>query len=317
MKIKKTVISLILLSALVAACFNVSAYSGTLTINDRTSDVYKTDDVDIVENISHPDADIKKVTCTQTGQEVEISMQLEEGGTFGDDLLTYYIIYLITTGASPDLYYQILYTSEVMNEGTTGNPIAILYGLDDVITEDSFSGKDTDTITFSFKLKDSSERIISLSALSIKQVLTTNEQYADIAPDNLETDDVGPTGSLTVDAGGPYSVKSSNSLSLTGSIEDGVASDYTWLWKIDDSNIELDGQNSEHTFKLSGEYTGVLYVFDGEGNWGSDYFEVNVTSKSGGSSSGGGETNDEPGFELVIVVAAIALIAIVLKRKRK
>jgi hypothetical protein len=305
MRIKKIVISLMLLSALVASSFNVSAYNGTLIVNDGTSDVIS----DVDENISLPNVDIKELKCIQTGQMVEISLQLEDGGKFEDSSI--FFIFLKTTSSSPDVYYQIIYAEVLIPESTTGNPVTIMY-VDDVITEDSFSGRGTNKITFEFKLKESSERIVSLSAISTD----ISYKYADAAPDNLEADEYGIVPNLDVDAGDPYSTKTSESLSLTGTIDDGDASDYTWLWKIDESNIEFEGQNPSYTFKIPDIYTGILYVFDDEGNWGYDYFEINASSKSGGSSGGGG-TNEEPGFELVIVVAAIAIIAIALRRKRK
>ena len=75
----------------------------------------------------------------------------------------------------------------------------------------------------------------------------------------------------------------------------------------------LEGQNPTHVFDIPGQYTGSLYVYTLTGNFGKADFAVNV---SGVAMSNGADDNKQPGFEVILVIAAIAIAVIILRRNK-
>ncbi len=308
--IKKTMISIIILAGLIFSAINVSAYDTTLTIDDETNDIVKGDDEgNTWENYSYPNVDIVELKGVQTGKKLEITLKLEQTGEIEDSLLTTYLITLITTYEHGG--YIMTYNSDLVSElGGTG-PILIMDGFGNLVNSTSFSGVGTNTLSFSFNLKSTDERTIGLGALAGKT--SGNYSYADRAPEDFDEMSLGMN--LYPNAGGSYEVKTDETLQLSGSIEEGDPSDYNWLWIIDDTSIEIQGQNpTTDALKTKDIYTGRLYVYDGQGNWGLDVFEVNVT---GTSSNPDPTPNDEPGFELILVVAAVVIALILFRKKKK
>lgn len=310
---KKTYIVLLsIVSILVISTINVSAYDGSITITDGTSDVKKTDDEgNQWENYRYDNIDIKELKCVQTSKKVEITLKLNETGVIEDSFSAFYLIALITTGI--DGAFMMVYNSDILGEFGGTDPILIFDGQGDLISPTSFSGVDTNTLSVSFNLKSSNERVISIGASAFKttETGTSNFTYTDSAPDFFDEASFGMN--IYPDAGGFYEVNVSETFQLSGTLEEGSPSDYDWIWVIDNTSIELIGQNPTHIFKTKDTYTGRLYVYDGEGNWGLDTFELSVK----GTSTNGGNNNEQPGFELIFFILAAAIALLIFRKKKK
>jgi len=308
---KKTYIVLLsIISMLVVSTVNVSAYDGTLTIIDETGDVEKTDAAgNVTPNNVYPDIDLKTLSFKQTGKQVDVTMKLAEGGVFQEDLVTFYVIVLITT--SPNGEYDIFYSGGLAIEA--GSPLIVLSNADEEGIEsiDEYTGKGTDTLQFSFNLMDKNERLLSVL------VMNTKDDYVDVYPQNIEDiEDINQVTDIQINAGGTYNVTTGKSLQLSGAVVSGeITNDHEWFWTFDDSSITLEGKNPpKYTFNTPDNYTGTLYVYDGKGSWGLDTFEVIVT---GASTNGGNNNNNQPGFELILVIAAVAITLLIFRKKKK
>jgi hypothetical protein len=307
---KKTYIFLLsIISMLVVSTVNVSAYDGTLTITDETGDVEKTDEAgNVTPNNIYPDIDLKTLSFKQNGKQVDVTMKLADGGVFQEDLLTFYVIVLITT--SPNGEYDIFYSGGLAIEA--GSPLIVLSNADEEGIEsiDDYTGKGTDTLQFSFDLMDKNERLLSVL------IMNTKDDYVDVYPQNIE--DIGDINEVTdiqINAGGTYNITTGKSLQLSGAVVSGeITNDHEWFWTFDDSSITLEGKNPTYTFNTPDNYTGTLYVYDGKGSWGLDNFEVIVT---GASTNGGNNNNNQPGFELILVIAAVAITLLIFRKKKK
>jgi len=75
-------------------------------------------------------------------------------------------------------------------------------------------------------------------------------------------------GSLTVEAGGPYSGIIGEEIQFNGIVQGGVGP-YSWLWDFGDGNSSVE-QNPTHIYQNDGEYSLSLVVNDDEGAYGSD-----------------------------------------------
>jgi hypothetical protein len=195
-----------------------------------------------------------------------------------------------------------------------GIPIIILHNLEDEITVNGYSGKDTDTLKFSFDLTDKNQRLLGVLFASSKSSLDTDFEYLDFYPEDYQGDeDPIDIFGIQIDAGGPYNVETGESLQLSGLVESGeINNNYEWFWTFDDSSITLEGQNPTYKFRIPDIYTGKIYIYDGKGSWSVNNFEVNVT----GTNIDVDNNNNEPGFELILVIAALA-VALLLFRKKK
>ena len=306
---KKTYIILLsIISMLVVSTVNVSAYDGTLNITDEINDIIKAEEDGTVSfNNTYPDVDFETLSLKQIGKQVDVTVKLAEGGEFQEDLTTFYVIVILTT--SPYGEYDIFYSGALAIEA--GSPLIILSYTSDEGLEaiDDYTGKGTDTLQFSFDLMDRNERLIS--AL----VMITKDDYSDVYPYNIEDiEDIEGITDIEINAGGSYNIKTNQDLQLSGTVISGeITNDHEWFWTFDDSSITLEGKNPSYNFKIPDTYTGTLYVYDGEGSWGKDTFQVNVT---GTSTNGGNNNNNEPGFELIIVIAAVAIALLILRKKK-
>jgi hypothetical protein len=240
-------------------------------------------------------------------------MELEPTGEFKEALTTAYMVTLITT--STFLGYIITFTGlnwgDVLGDDYSDftDQVIITDGEDNIINATSYSGIGTNTLTVEFNLQNNYERIISISAMSTE--ILGNYSYGDNVPDDFD-EELGMN--LNPNAGDTYNVNAGKSVTLSGILDEGDAEDYEWLWTFDESSITLTGHNPSHVFNIPDIYTGIAFVYDGQGNWGAAFFEVNVSAASAGN---GGGTNEEPGFELILVIAAIAVALILLRKKKK
>ena len=318
---KKTyIILLLIISMLTVSTINVSAYDGTLIITDEINDVEKIDEEGTTTlNNAYPDVDLKSVSFNQNGKELDITMKLTEGGEFGD-LTSVFMIDLFTTSNDVDSdygEYQIIYSSitELINQ--TGSPFIIAYGnYEEEIPVNEYTDDDTDTLEFSFDLIDKNQRLLGAMIITNKYNPEEGNYYSDTYPQNIQGDEDIPSELYTIDidAGGPYNAKTGQSISFSGVVLSGeITSGHEWFWTFDDSSITLNGQNPSYKFNAPETYTGTLYIYDGKSSWGLDTFEVIVT----GTSINGGNNNNEPGFEIILVIAAIAIALLIFRKKKK
>jgi hypothetical protein len=311
MKTIKFVLSIVFITMLVTSMCptNAATIERNITIEDDTGDVVNETGIEV----TYDDVDIKQITCVQTGTKVDLEFKIVGGNlsTSGISLLgtlsttSYsYLGYIIIYGPLavafaiefPDFEGDILIISEFREE-----PL-------NVISESI--GKTT--LSFSFNLENSYERILGISAQTFSDVDLTGESsgYSDYAPNDL--DEVG-IGNLEINAGGDYFADAGQTIQLQGNLIEGNPTDYEWLWVFDDSLISLEGRTPTNKFNIPGDYSGLVYAYDDEGNWGSDIFTVTVNETS---SNNGGSNNNQPGFELVVVIGAIAIALVILKRKK-
>lgn len=302
---KKILLSMILIMSLLIASINpVNAQSNTLTITDDINDVFGVFGEEETEtNLSRPNVDIYQVICEQDGKDVSLSLKLAPGGVIQNSVTSIYIIGVVTTGGYS---YNVVFGET--EDGSTkwmviATPILVEGGERELNCQ--IAGMNTDTVTVSFSLLKSYEKCISAFA-AVREIVSTSGYYGDeLYPEFY------PVGNLVIDAGGPYTGKKGKTINLTGTIENGDPSDYEWVWVIEETNTVLEGVNVSYTFKVVGNYTGILYAYDSNGNFGMDDFTVDISSpgSSGGSSSnnGGGGT---PGFEIIILLASLAIVVL-------
>jgi hypothetical protein len=304
----KYAISLILIILLFASMKSTAAYDRNLVLTDSADDVQYYDNGVFVENISYNNLDIREISCDQTDDEIEVQLTLAENGRFEKSELVYYGIILITT--SPVGGYVIYYMGvdlSTIDPMFSGNVIVLTgeeggSGLVDVTSSDT----EDNVLNVKFDTQYDNERVIGISAGTEK--VGENNSYYDEAPDNT-----GELGFLDISAGGIYEINASERVNFKGTLTEGNPGDYTWYWVLDDSLQTFESQNPSNTFNIPGEYTGMLYVYDDEGNYGSDSFIVTVLGSGGGN---GGGNNNQPGFELIALIAAIAIALIILRKRR-
>lgn len=291
---KRTLVSIGLILSIISLSFSsVSAASDTLTITDGLDDVID----ESGENVSYPDVDIYQIICEQDGENVELSLKLAPGGSIKESISSLYAIGLITSHA--------IYIGGLGDDGK-GNIAFEIIATSSITEEDStiagqYSGFDTDTLTLTFKLMDDDERIISAFASVgyIVNLLSGTMYYDDL---NLEGEE-----SIFPDAGGPYSGKTKETITFTGSLDEGDPSDYEWIWMIDGTSNVLEGLNPTYKFLVPGTYSGTLYVYDSMGNYGIDYFDIEITGTSSGD---GGVSGDDGGSGILIFIAIIVIVII-------
>jgi len=292
MKIYKTVfVSLILILSLF---MTTASAKNIFTVNDDLDDVM----TDYEENVSYPDTDIKKITINRDNDEVELILELNDDGDIPTSGIPLFIIYIITTANVYETYYGIA------DESLTKIDAMVMAETEENLVK-SHTVNDN-KLTIVFDLLESYERIIGLEAfITWGESLSSTGHYDEINP---EGEYVFPS----IDAGGPYNVLAGDKTTFNGELDSGSPDDYTWIWTIDDTSITKEGQSAQHTFLISGEYTGTLYVFNDQGQYNIDTFEVQVN----GTGTNGNNNNDGPGFEILIVIVAFA-VALIILRKRK
>lgn len=312
--IKKAGISfMIFLGLVLMSTIHAVAVDDSLTVTDASDDVsqYNSTTGELIGTYAVPNIDITEVKAEKTGDSITVTLTMSEDGEIEKNLDSAYGIYLITT--SPYLFYFIAYTGLDLSEyGFGSGEVLVLHGDDEgLVTVDSYLVEDN-IMTLSFKLDSADERIIGLSASTEKTPGGGKYSYADEAPDGFED----LMMSLTPDAGSDYNATVGKSVNFQATLEEGNPDDYEWVWVFEDSGTTLTGPDPSHTFKIPGTYSGIVYVFDGEGNWGTTEFSTEVSGTA--SDKKDGDDNGSPGFELIILFAAIAVIIgaiVIFKRK--
>ncbi len=312
MKIHKVYIAMFITILLMLMTTTVSA-ENMFTITDETEDV-----LDVEANtVSYPDLDIKEISIDKTGNQVYLNLELVEDGKILDSgFIVAYSIYLTTNKNMYEAMYS--YSEADLEElGLEGNGVIVTAYENQASIEDgvevnvkSYSGIGTNKLTISFDLLNSYERCLSIDAVTMfmSDMAGTKTYIDELVADNSDFP--------SIDAGGKYYGDAGEKITFEGSIDEGSASSYNWLWTIDGTSITKEGQTAQHTFVTPGTYTGTLYVYDGQGHYSDKSFtvQVNGTSSNGGNTNGG--SNNQPGFEILAMFAAIAIALIILKKKK-
>ena len=301
--IKKMLPVMILVISLLAPSFpSASAQSSILTITDDINDVTGEEE----GNLSRPNVDIYQVTCEQNGKDVSLSLKLAPGGVIQNSMTYGYVMGVLTTGG----YAYTVSFGELIVESNSWTVVATpLVGEgDDIELDYQVSGMNTDTVTISFNLLKSYEKCISAYAMVYE--FSLSKSYID----EVYFDRFYSGGNLVIDAGGPYSGKKGKTINFKGTIEDGNISDYKWVWLIQETNTVLEGAEVSYTFKIAGNYTGILYAYDSEGNFGMADFTVDITLPESSGQTNGND-DETPGFEITLLIAGIAILFLLLRKK--
>jgi len=299
MKIYRTIfVTLILIGSLL---MTTASAENIFTITDDLKDVTSGDEY----NVSYPDADIKKLTINKNNDEIELILELNNEGRIissASELPYYYTVYIMI-GTTSDNIYEITYGSDLVTLTNLEAQVAPNGDMDQNLLKDYSVNKNK--LTLKFDLLESYERIIYIENAFIMLVVDANNGYVD----NLNQEAYIPS----IDAGGPYNVKAGDKVTLNGTIDVGDPENYTWYWIIDDTSIVKEGKTTQHTFLIPGDYTGNLYVVNSQALYNYDSFQVNV---NGTAQNNDDNNNNEPGFEMLLVFAAIAIALIILKKRK-
>ena len=300
---KQIILSILILTSFTLVTANtVKAEINKIIVDDKENDVYLNFEE---QNQSRPNIDISQITCEQKGRHIDLSLKLIDGGKIQESDFLSYSIELMTTKDIYDGYFGVnLETQEQEFECSI---------LDKTIDCDC-SGVNTDTLTISFNLPDEKEKIITISAFAMEATNITS-QSADQYVDFANQDFYGEETVLQINAGTNYTGKVGDTIKFSGTLENGTASDYEWIWYIETANEYMYGQNPSKTFKFPGVYTGTLFVFNSQGDYGTDSFMVNISSAGGSGGNNGGKDGGTPGFEIITLIAAIAILFFVVRKK--
>ena len=102
----------------------------------------------------------------------------------------------------------------------------------------------------------------------------------------------------------PSEPTTADSIQFTDSSYDLDGNIVSWSWNFGDGTSSTE-KNPTHQYSTSGTYTVILQVLDNEGVSGTKTTEVAIKEKS------------IPGFELIILICAISLVIMFLRKKRK
>jgi hypothetical protein len=303
---KTTKIMVILTGLIILSITALAADTETITYIDEKQDVLD----DELETANKPNIDILQLSAIKNGREAELKLKLVEGGLIQKSSYVHFYVYAISLITSNDEYVAI-YTgldlsslSPEQLEELGGQDISI--GIMDSQGEDidviSCAGEGENELSIKFNIHDSNEKLIALSANVYETFANqTFSDYYEITP-------------LDPIIKSSYDIKVGTPLNFEATLEEGIDSNYEWLWVIDNSSITFNEQNPTYTFRAPGTYTGTLYVYNDTGSLGVEDFRVNVTGTS--TNSGGSDTNDQPGFELILVIAAVAIALLIFRKKK-
>jgi hypothetical protein len=279
------------------------------TIADETEDVLDKN----ADLVSYPDLDIKEISVDRNGNQIDLSLKLNENGKIlNSGFIVAYTVYLTTSNNLYEIIYGYSETDfeEIALDGITITAYEDLNsgsGVDVNIKSDS--GVGTNELKISFDLLNDYEKLISIDGIAMYMSdLIGTETYIDEVM-------VNNSNFPSVDAGDSYSGKAGNKITFEGSLGQGNPGSYNWLWTIEDTSIIKEGQTVEHTFITPGSYTGTLYVYDGQGGYAEDSFTLQITGSSSNGGNNGG-SNNEPGFEIIVMFVAIAIALMILRKKK-
>ncbi len=316
MKIGKILILAMVVSSLLAISISsVVAVDEYELITDGTGDVVDFVTQETVDE--HPDIDVKNIDITELKYEREdksVTLTLKVDGIienrgdlsdiseYGlpDDLLDFnvntvgYVFMLFTSYDE----YQIAYAN---------NTCQVIYLTEFEIinlTEDDFS-VNVDTLTITFEVGTTNETYESASVTTLYQKFSLSdlEEWEGEDPEGLEglvifLSDEAPNQPLVVDGYATNLGEVGKTLEFEGLALYGQPP-YTYHWDFGDGSTPSSEKNPTHVYEKPGKYNYTLTITDSSDFSDSftDTIEIIDT-----------EEKDTPGFELVIVIAAIGLI---------
>ena len=273
---------LMIFSILIISNLSVIA-ADNLEREDEVNDVLDEE----LKEVSRPNIDIYKISCSKDGDEVEVTLQLASNGKIQNSEFFAYSIILTTDINEYSIEY---YANECGVVDQDYNEVELK----------SCSGAGSDTLHVIFELSKSTEECLELSAANFEMSLTA--YYVDIYPNE---------DFIEVDAGGPYSGNVNEAVEFSGYAED-ATSTYEWLWDFGDGESSEE-RNPSHIYVEPAIYEVSLIVSDLEtGSAGYDNTTVTISSNGGNNHQSNGDNNGkDSGSGLTIFIALIVAIVII------
>ena len=320
--VKILIVTTILFALLGSMSFSALADSKEIITDDEDDVLMFTedalmgdgDDLELETTSEKPNLDIVQVTYMRVDGSKEVTIELEvnsrgiiqDQNDFEDFNTTNLTGSLVTYGVS-------LQTSENLYE------IEYIDGVATCNLDEATASTDGSVLTITFELESVSETFDSLRATTVEfeiQSITSIKYYMDIAPNDALF--------MAFPSATPSTAETDESIDFTVEINDDLGitiSPYTYLWDFDDGTTSTQ-QNPSHSYQYAGEYQVTVTVEDASGQTTEATIDITV-EKAGGSSSNGSNNNggdaseSTPGFELLTLVAAIGVGAVLLYYKRR
>lgn len=300
---KILIVGLIVCSFFVVSASTVIAADETI-VPDDTGDVLDS----VGDPVSENNIDLKELTFTKNNKQVELKVELADGGIIQNSDYVYYDFYLVTSENRYDIAYA--------------NNSCIIEDFELIELEDvEYSGAGTGTLTISFNLYSENERYMSLYAYTIKSEITDEGEgnyYFDAIPD----EEVPSVYATFLETG-----KTNESIEFSAEAEYGTEP-YSWNWDFGDG--ETSGEkDTTHTYAAAGTYKVILLVTDSNDYSDIYYATLNIAANDDGNQNGGDNNGGENGGEqessnsglilfvvviAVIFIAGIAIIVYIIRR---
>lgn len=275
---KTIILGLLVFSLLAVSTLSVQA-DDSLSVDDDIHDVVN----DFEEIVTRDNIDIANVACEVSGDTLECTLTLIQGGVITDSESIIYGLYVSTTENEYTVLYS--YGECVVYDIYGGEPENIEY-----------SGVGTRTITISFEMSDSDDEPL--------EIYGTTMDLSDTDTTYIDSTEIGEPN-LTVSASASSQGKVGESIDFSGSASGGT-SPYEYSWDFGDGEA-ADERNPSHTFTEEGEYEVLLLVTDSNDDYGFD--TVVVTISASGSSGDGDSTGS--GSNLTLFIALIAIVVVI------
>jgi hypothetical protein len=283
----------IIILALVIICFiafpinTVTAADEEYTFDDGAGDVF---DEEFEKHPEVQDIDMNQIVYSKTGKTVNLDINFVGNFRKLSSLELVIIVYLYTSGDE----YQILYLYSSLFENITGS------NLNGDFINVEIEGFNTQKITLTFDLGSEDETYEDIIVSTAKADIQQTYAYTDIYP-NEEF--------LDVDAQGDNKGEVGESLSFTGTASGGTPP-YSYEWDFGDGEISEE-QNPTHKYEDAGTYDVTLYVMDGAGVEGIDFFSVTISGENGGNGNGENGSSDDSNTGIIIFIVLIVIIVVV------
>ena len=288
---KPILIALILIMSLFIS--NVSAET-KLVGTDDLNDVF---DEMTGLNVTYPNIDIKKVTIDREGNKIDAILELNDEAEKPTSGIFWYIIYLRTTKNE----YAINFGNYEDFNDTEGTASVISTSFEDILDDYEIDGN---TFSFTFDLIDSNEICVGVIVVN---VFLSTVSYSDYLNDDYEFPDITVYKKQ-------YDAEVGDTISFNATMVDGNPEDYSWLWAFEGISTAQEGPVVSQKFVESGMFNGSIFVYEPTtGRYYNNTFRINIS----GSGSPGGSTKNEPGFEIVVFIAALVAALIIIRRKRR
>jgi len=330
-KMRLLIPTLLVINLLAALCFPIAAIDENQTITDSLGDVIDLNKEDIVTD--HPDIDvedidIERITYFRSDTSVELTLKVD--GNIGnrgteDD----FIWFGFDTGGFEDEsdfdfnnlnLDTIAYTFILL---TSDNEYSLLYINQSCklinstfetinISEDDLS-VDGDTLTIEFELDTSDETYESISVQAQYMKLKFNLEDLDQLDDE-DIDELEDMMTILTDEAPNQPLQAFSQVTNLGEVGKEINFEgfgvygqppYTYEWEFGDGSSSND-KNTTHVYQSAGNFSYELTITDASGESESDSGVIEIIDTN--------EDNGSPGFELLLIIAAFALI-VLWKRK--